>query len=284
MIKLAGVVVIYNPSDNILNSIASYNNFVEELYVIDNSENKNVELVNKIKSQFKNIVYVANPSNLGIAKALNMGAELAVKKGYSWLLTMDQDSFVNSDMIRILCEFIEHNENQRIGMVSPFHLCVEKDKPSTEEINQKVLTTMTSGSILNLKAYKEIGPFIDEFFIDCVDTEYCLRLNKNNYRVFKLHNAVMKHSLGRAKTHNFLFFKANCTHHSAFRRYYIIRNRWLVMDMYKSMFPSFILHGLKYTLKELLFVILLEDDKFNKLKCMFKGFVDYLKMRKKYKL
>ena len=53
---------------------------------------------------------------------------------------------------------------------------------------------MTSGSFLNLKVYKEAGPFVDKLFIDYVDFEYCLRLKKKGFKIYKLNNTYMQHN------------------------------------------------------------------------------------------
>jgi len=53
-----------------------------------------------------------------------------------------------------------------------------------------------SGSLLSLMAFKEIGPFREEFFIDSIDADYCLRLRKKGYKIIVACQAQMKHSVG----------------------------------------------------------------------------------------
>ena len=65
--KLAGVVVVYNPGDGVLNSINSYIDDLDILYVVDNSSFDNTKLFNNDK-----IKYIPNMDNMGIAKALNV--------------------------------------------------------------------------------------------------------------------------------------------------------------------------------------------------------------------
>jgi rhamnosyltransferase len=50
---------------------------------------------------------------------------------------------------------------------------------------QDMESVITSGSLLSLAAYTAIGPFREDFFIDHVDTEYCLRARLKHYRVIK---------------------------------------------------------------------------------------------------
>ncbi|CEG11117.1 Glycosyl transferase family 2 (fragment) [groundwater metagenome] len=66
--KIAGVVVLYNSDETVIECIKSYIDEIEVLYLIDNSETKNDELLIKIKS-FKKIVYIDNKGNQGISMA-----------------------------------------------------------------------------------------------------------------------------------------------------------------------------------------------------------------------
>ena len=99
----------------------------------------------------RNIVYIKNKSNLGIATALNQAANLAIKEGYDFLLTMDQDSLPDENMISKMIESIQELNLNDIGIISPVHvnkydtLKVEKEKISYK------FDAMTSGNLLNLK-------------------------------------------------------------------------------------------------------------------------------------
>ena len=57
------------------------------------------------------------------------------------------------------------------------------------------MTVMTSGNLLNIAAHKKVGGFDEKYFIDCVDWEYCLKLNTMNYQVLTLNDIELNHSL-----------------------------------------------------------------------------------------
>ena len=92
--KLAGVVVWYNPSDKDVKNIQSYIDELDKLYIFDNSEKKDNK--NKVPTS-KKIEYISQHENLGIATALNITANKALGEGYLYLLTMDQDSKFKKD-------------------------------------------------------------------------------------------------------------------------------------------------------------------------------------------
>ena len=92
---LSSVTVWYNPSPQDVNSIKSYNSFFDKIYIIDNSSKDNGELA----GQISNAVYLPNNENLGIARALNIGCKKAMGDGFKWVMTMDQDSSWNKDVL-----------------------------------------------------------------------------------------------------------------------------------------------------------------------------------------
>ena len=91
--NLAGVVILYNEDPHkIIENILSYSTKLDKIYLYDNSTVKNINweiLLNKLG---KKVEYIFFGENLGIAKRLNTAATSAIKDGYSFLLTMDQDS------------------------------------------------------------------------------------------------------------------------------------------------------------------------------------------------
>lgn len=68
--RLAGVVVLYNPDDSVEENINSYVNQLDILYAVDNSERKNKELIERLRQNQK-ICYIDNHGNKGIAVAFS---------------------------------------------------------------------------------------------------------------------------------------------------------------------------------------------------------------------
>ena len=52
---------------------------------------------------------------------------------------------------------------------------------------------MTSGNLLNLKAYQAVKGFKDWMFIDCVDIDICMNLRVHGYDIVRLNYVEMKH-------------------------------------------------------------------------------------------
>ena len=191
--KYAGTVILYQPDKSIKENIMSYLPYLDKLYVIDNSLNSNEKLLPKSSK----IVYCCNYENLGIAKSLNMACEKAIKDGYDYLLTMDQDSkFINKE-IEKLFKYVNNNDCQKVGIISPYHEILTKNVKSSESIEHP-FEVMTSGNLVNLKIYQKVGKFNEDLFIDCVDTWMCLNIKKNGYDIIRLNNISLEHKLGNA--------------------------------------------------------------------------------------
>ena len=280
--EIAAAVVLYHPDDSVIANLNSYINQVEITFAIDNTEEDYVDaqfLTELTKN--KKIIYIPNNENLGIATALNIGARNALQSGCKFLLTMDQDSLASETMVADLVNCEAAHNLSYLGILSPFHYTkITRFLPPSAKVDH-VLTAWTSGSLVNLEAYKKVGPFNEELFIDFVDHEYCLRLSLAGYKVFKVCNAVLHHEIGTNITrHKFLgiplFIASN---HSALRRYYITRNRFYLAAQMAKQFPIFFLADKRKFIGELLTILLYEQDKLKKFKMILRGYSDYREKR-----
>lgn len=274
--KLAGVVVLYNPNSDVEENIKSYADYVDVVYAVDNSSNDNSAMFSKDK-----IIYISNGENKGIAYALNVGAQKAISDGYDWLLTMDQDSRFSDDGIEKMKKFIvdsQEGNNQfdyeKIGLITPFHRTIFNENEKPEGIDSPAVV-MTSGNIISLKAYKEIDGFKDWMFIDAVDFDYCLNLRDHGYDIWRLTYIELKHNLGNVVFKDIGRKHMYSLNHSATRRYYIVRNRHYFYDMYHERWPDFCNAEKGRTSREAAKIFLCEKQKFKKLFAMLRGYIDY---------
>ena len=277
MIKLAGVVVLYNPDSNVIDNLGSYIFGFEKLFVIDNSDCQCVELINELLLRFgSQIEYFYMGGNLGIATALNKGMMLAKEFQAGWVLTMDQDSMFQESSIKVLLESLNRiplADQDRLGILSCKHFI--EGYPFEEDFSdfKEVDFVMTSGNLVNIDAYNKIGLFRDDFFIDEVDVEFCRRLINDGYKIVVVNNAILLHYLGDTRKHNFFWRDFMCSHHSYNRRYYITRNRLYMVGLYPDLRFEYYLRNVVSLLK----IILFENDKRRKLRAFFEGIFDSYK-------
>jgi rhamnosyltransferase len=151
-----------------------------------------------------NISVIRGRTNVGIAAALNRLAEVTVSGGASTLLTLDQDSVSASDMVSTLAAEM----GPRVGMVTPF--IVDRNKLTLEEFELLRLPrieqyrqparrgAITSGALLNLDAWKQVGGFDELFFIDYVDYDFNQRVLEAGYIIYRANRTALLHEVGLA--------------------------------------------------------------------------------------
>ena len=274
MLKVAGVSILYNPDENIISNILSYLNQVEILYVVDNSDEKAKNRNIDFKS-FAQIRTLEKKGNLGIGVALNKSAKKAIEEGYDLLLTMDQDSRITDNLVNEMVK--EFEKDEKIGILAPFVIHVENPRKPANSGLEKITVAMTSGCIIRLSAYEKIGGFLEKFFIDYVDNEFCLRMISSGYKVLQLNSVYLYHKLGNTKPRNFIFKKVFPTNHSPLRWYYRTRNRLYVYHKYKNQFNKYIIFDISVFLRDFLKILLYECNKLKKIKMMLLGYRDYRK-------
>lgn len=272
--RIAGVTILFNPGIEIMQNILSYLDQVERLYIIDNSDEINKNVINNLKS-FCQIIEIPNKSNVGIAAALNKAAEKALQDGFDLLLTMDQDSKVSENLVSEMLKEFEYDE--KIGVLSPFVIHVENPRKPVNLGLEKITVAMTSGSIIRLSIYEKIGGFLEKLFIDYVDNEFCLRMISYGYKVLQLNSVFVYHKLGETNAKKFIWKKIFPTYHTPIRWYYRTRNRFYVYKKYKAKFPKYIKFDKIVFLKDFTKIFLYEDYKIEKLKMIIRGYFDYRK-------
>ena len=272
-IKLAGMVTLYRPSEDNISNITNYIDSIEKLYVFDNTDD--IDNSNMLPKNDK-IVYITEKENKGIAYSMNVCAKKAIEDGYNYLLTMDQDSKMNSDIINKMLEFLKTTKVDKIGLISPYQ-DIDSDEVISDNEYDDVIEMMTSGNIISLDAFKEIDGFKSWLFIDCVDTDYCMNLHKHGYKVLRLNKIIMKHELGNLKVHH-LFGKAYpCYNHNPMRRYYIARNNLYINKMYHDIYPEYCDRLIRIQKGQVKRILAFEKDKYKKLKMMYRGYKDFKK-------
>ena len=275
MSRIAGVVVLYNPLQVVIENINSYLRQVDILYVVDNSEYQNKNIVKNIQS-LKKVLYKWNGENLGIARALNIGTTIALNQGYEYLLMMDQDSFSSSNLIVEFKKYLENNPFENVGILSPYHIYVNYERPREYSETKEIFLAITSGTLLSLSAYKLCGPFRDDLFIDFVDFEYCLRLQINGYKIVQINKTFLHHQLGALEKRSFLFRDVAVYNHPPVRVYYKFRNRLYVSLMYFKVYPKWSIKELIILANDLLKILCFEENKYDKCLMAFLGIIHCL--------
>jgi rhamnosyltransferase len=280
---ICGVVVTYQPDVEFRSRIQRLMAQVAQIVVIDNGSSE--ECVQQLGGLENNgdIHLILNNRNEGVARALNQGVDWATKQGFGWILTMDQDSLVNDSMVKSLCAvWYAFPDQKKLALIGsnytasargPLFLAASGDNARCWV---EVKTTITSGSLIPLSAFRLIGPFREELFIDFVDFEYCLRARSKGFRVVMTRKPLMEHSIGNSTTHQLPWKTTNTSNHSPIRRYFMTRNQLALAREYLWSEPRWTLSMLYRHLKAIMLMCFFEKDVPRKLRFTALGMLDGL--------
>lgn len=242
--KIAAVVIVYHPEDNAIANIKTYYDFVDKLYIFDNTESEVSSFAEKLTSLSK-VQFFHDGANEGIAKRLNMAGDMAIHDGFDWLLTMDQDTTFSTNAISTYLKCARQYPDKNQVAVFGTRYGRQVEETLTECQSEKVEDTITSGSLINLSVFALIGKFDENLFIDLVDNEYCARAAISGYLTIRLNNIHIVHSIGtivnRSAVKTLFLVKKERQVHSPIRCYYSYRNMLYLENKYRESYPSFAL-------------------------------------------
>ena len=154
---ICAVIVSYNSDISIIENMNALFSQVDTVVIVDNgSSETSIQYLNYLKSE-PCVHLILNKDNLGIAVALNLGVKYAIKAGYSWIATFDQDSKVLPNYISLMfLAYDSCNYKNKVSIISPTYFITSKEKIIPSIINNgdehllfsNIKTTMTSGNII----------------------------------------------------------------------------------------------------------------------------------------
>lgn len=274
----AGVVTFQPDIIRLEQNLESVTQQVAQVYIIDN-HSENIRSIHRLAATYRNVIIIENNDNYGIAKALNQMSKQALCDGFSWILTLDQDSVIPDNLIETITPYIK---DYSIGIICPavYYEGWNKTLKGNNEA-EYIKACMTSASLTRLEAWNRVGGYREDYFIDFVDNEFCMKLELNGYRILRVNGCIMKHQLGIMREFR-IFGKSRIrlSVHSPQRFYYMVRNNRVFISDYRKQ-----INGLKEICK-LWYIIVIgiftSNQRIKTLKYVYRGYKDaiYRKMGK----
>lgn len=261
MEKILGIIVTYNPDlSDLERNLSSIVKQVDKLFLFDNNSSNKDQIKALIENT--NVEAVFSPENVGLGRAYNAALENNYKN-YKYFVTFDQDTYIPQTAISKLIRVLDDNPD--IGAIGPEFSREEMEGNKDGRILY-VEALIQSCTVFRSSLYEKIGGFNENYFIDSIDFEYCLRILANGLKVAKYTGIVIKHDLGEMKKSLGISYFS----HNHIRNYYIARNHVDLSKKYFKKFPSFILKKNAFFLLHFFKIVILERDP-NKINYFVKG-------------
>jgi len=232
----ASIIICFYPDASKLSKlIASIEACVDHIILFDNGG------LDRSDPQWggdKVIIETRDGANLGIARPLNIGCEMALALGCRYLVTFDQDSNPPKDMIPILVHEIESfsSGGQKIAAIGPQLVDIRDGQSHASpfirftsfgyqkwvgEGTEPVSQLITSGCLIDLTIWKALARFDERLFIDLVDNNWCWSLIRQGAMVLGTSKTAMVHELSlQIKRYPGISMNG----YTPIRRYYQCRN------------------------------------------------------------
>jgi len=276
---ICAVVVTYEPDSFFESRVRVLCKQVSQVVIVDNSIKKNNADFFSDKNLNEYVSIIRNRKNLGLGFALNQGVNFARSLGFTYVILFDQDSEVYENTISMMCKISMSIEDQSVGMLGAAYKSMPDSKSSVISYVKKK-GIITSGSLVPISLFENVGEFRSDYFIDCLDSEFCLRLRKNGYSIYQTSTNLLKHAVGNPINHKIFGLRFLSTRHGADRRYYIARNHLVMLREYRTMLSKIPLFWFIKTIRRSMYyafiVICFEREKMLKLKAITTGIKDGL--------
>ncbi len=270
---LCAVIVTFNPDMDFIERLMNAKEIFDEVVVVNNSLESILNITKRDSPLGKGVHLVENHENIGVAKALNKGLKYAFGLGYEQVVTFDQDTQVFFSFRDWCNSLFLHFGNKSI-LVGANYRDINKSRDrykckKQEGFLKECTTVITSGMVVSKQVVERIGWFREDYFIDSIDHEYCLRARKAGIKVYCGCRSVMSHSIGDRKVNKFVPVLAYS--HSSIRKYYMTRNTLATIKCYWKEEPIWSIKQLLRIVVELISVIVSDKNKKLKIEAMFLG-------------
>jgi rhamnosyltransferase len=271
--NICAVIVTYFPDAAFGDRVSRLLPQVDHIVVVDNaSEGPSAQRIDAV-SEIPRVHVIRNRANTGVACGLNQGIRwIHAQQRHAWALLLDQDTVPLANMldtlIRAFHEFPDTDRlamlgcNRRRAVVSPAHWWTTSKG------------VITSGTLLNLGAAEVVGEFREEFFIDCVDFEFCLRARSMGFSIVEVFEIIAQHAIGNPKRIGAFWTKKRTANHRPWRWYYMMRNNVTLVREYMFKDPAWTMQAAAGRARDVLLALTFEDARLLKLRYMVRGLRD----------
>jgi len=279
------IFVLYQPTEDFVGNLVKARALCPNVAAVDNSPEADLRLHEYLREQGMRVIFNRNAG--GLAGAYNRGAEVLLSQQCDVIFLLDQDSAVDALFFDQMMQAIT-GLGVEAFLIGPkiYEIALRKCMPVIPpgkrfpkpcRIDDQTaglfptLCIISSGSAISATAYRKLGAFREDYFIEYIDVEYSLRARSQNIPVYMNAAVTLQQTNGHIERHGKLF----TTNHAAWRRYYIARNAVHCLHLYRSHSGLHWLSGLM-AIHQALCVLLFDARKLKKVTAIACGYLDGL--------
>lgn len=241
-----------------LSSIAEAG-YGKNVIVVDN--NSPIPGVDRIQQKFPDTILIKNKCNVGFGRANNVGIKWALENtNCKYVFILNNDTKINKDTIPLLeSEIVKQDsialatskivmmDNPKIlwygGGDVDWKKCSAKvpgylDSAEASISNQSRDVTFASGCAMLVKrlVLEKVGGFDERFFMYVEDLEFCIRLNKEHYKIRYVADSVVYHKCqgSQRKGTGFYSIEDSRNPNLPFFQYNLNKNRVITVCLHAS--------------------------------------------------
>ncbi|MBS2962463.1 glycosyltransferase [Actinocrinis puniceicyclus] len=225
--RIAAVATAYHPDDRLTAVVEAALETCSAVVVVDNTPGTDPTVADKLPglgAAEGRVKVLRSGENVGLAAALNLGVRELPDDAQAVLL-LDQDSVLPGEMVTALAG---HLDDPTVGIAAPtpWDAAHDSSYDNLAALRAEVADrtdVITSGMLIRRGALDRVGPFREDFFVDFVDIDFCLRLRRAGLRIVQDQRLKLPHSLGDRRPHRLGPLRVQVVHYPAWRLYWIAR-------------------------------------------------------------
>lgn len=283
--RVVAIISAFHPPEDLSERVLELNKQVAHTVVVD--DGSDISHSSTVLQELEEIgcTVLRMPENSGIAAALNTGIDLALQKwSPDFVLTLDQDSALDPGYIEAALNTFTAAKAEGIdpGLVSAqSHNGLNVPLLTKKAHFPEAFDPLQSGALIPVSTLKAVGMMDERLFIDCVDSEFNLRVRSHGLATLIGKGCNMTHALGHAQPMmlfgwhvSVLGTKRHVHSHAPFRVYYITRNSIYLWRQYGARFPGWLLRRLRFQLESDIFRLLYGANRKGQLRALARGCLD----------
>jgi rhamnosyltransferase len=271
--RIRAVATAYHPDERLSAVVDAALESCVEVIVVDNTPDGAPSLAEKLDQD--GVRVLRSGSNLGLGGALNLGIKQLAPDTEA-VLFLDQDSILDPALVAGLAA---HLADPTIGIAAPapwdaehgvYYETLSRFKPEVADQD----AVITSGMLVRREVLDLVGGFREDFFVDFIDIEFCLRARRAGVRIIRDKRLKLEHTIGERQEHRVLTIKVHTTQHPIWRIYWIARNGVVLLREHYRTAPMWSFNTALYLVRWFFVRGIFERPHLRRMSTILRGFAD----------